>query len=255
MTENRRVAGVESGRRLLQVLFAFTESHPVWTVAELAESLDVPQSMVYRFLALLREQGLIDSAGGKSYRLTDRVLSLADALTAGRPPIGDIALPIMTELRDEFDETVLLSRRGGMYSYCMERVESQQPVRLQFERGAAMSLHRGSMARVLLAAMTPGERASYFSQVANEFPEGRPPQLQDPALSAVAEAGFTESYGEIDDGIWGVAAAVTVEGEVVASLGLAAPLFRTTPEKRQRITDAIVEAAHRVSSMLGSRAA
>lgn len=254
MTEPRRVAGVESGRKLLQVLFSFSESRPIWTVAELADSLSMPQAMVYRYIALLREQRLLDTAGVKSYRLTERVLSLADAATAAGPPIAETAMPLMTQLRDDLDETILLSRRSGWFGYCIERVESRQPVRLQYERGAAMSLHLGSMSRVLLSAMSKSDRDAYFEHVASEFPDDRPPVLQDSALDAVAASGFTESFGEIDDGIWGIAASIVVKGKTVASLGTAAPLFRSDHRKRDAMTSAIVTAAAQISQLLEQRA-
>lgn len=105
-TESKtRVAGAESSRKLLQVLLLFTPDTPTWTVGGIGEKLGLTQSMVYRYVALLREVGLLDSAGGKSYRVTDAARLLAKAAIAARPPIGELTKPYVTALRDRFNET------------------------------------------------------------------------------------------------------------------------------------------------------
>src|SRR3954471_1818750 len=95
-----RVAGAESGRKLLQVLLLFTPARPLWTVGDIGKELGLTQSMVYRYVALLREVGLLDSAGGKSYRVTEVARVLAEAALSARVPLADSALPVLTQLRD-----------------------------------------------------------------------------------------------------------------------------------------------------------
>jgi DNA-binding IclR family transcriptional regulator len=248
--EPKRVPGAESGRKLLQLLLSFTVEHPTWTVADLSNALSMPQSMVYRYVALLREVGLLDSAAGKSYRVTDLAQSLAEAASVARAPLSEISLPYMTAVRDEIDETVLVARRSGWYSYCVERVESRQPVRLQFERGQAMSLHSGSMSRILFAAMNPAERASYFSRFPEVLDSPNMDRLGEDALRELARRGYTESFEEIDEGIWGVAAAIIVDGEVIASIGTAGPIYRVDEAQRVRTTQLIIDAAAKISAGL-----
>ncbi|KQP57170.1 IclR family transcriptional regulator [Agreia sp. Leaf283] len=249
-TEPKRVPGAESSRKLLQLLLSFTVEHPTWTVADLSHALSMPQSMVYRYVALLREVGLLDSASGKAYRVTDLAQSLAEAASVARAPLSDVSLPYMTAVRDEIDETVLVSRRSGWFSYCVERVESRQPVRLQFERGQAMSLHSGSMSRILLAAMNPAERESYFARFPDALESKNKDRLGDEALREVARRGHTESFEEVDEGIWGTAAAITLGGEVIASIGTAAPIYRVDEAQRARTKQLIVDAAAKISAGL-----
>jgi DNA-binding IclR family transcriptional regulator len=250
MADSKKVPGAESSRKLLQVLLSFSVARPVWTVAELSSTLDLPASMIYRYVGLLREVGLLDSAGGKSYRVTDLAQSLAEAASVARAPLGEIALPVMVGVRDQIDETVLVSRRSGWYSYCVERVESHQPVRLQFERGQAMSLHSGSMSRVLLAALSPSERELYFSRFSAEIGGDRMARLTDELFAEILERGYTESFEEVDEGIWGVAAAITVGGEVIASIGTAAPIYRADSTQRDRTTQLIIAAAGEISELM-----
>ncbi|WP_241384951.1 IclR family transcriptional regulator [Rhodococcus sp. CH91] len=245
-----QVSGAGSSRKLLKALLCFTEDRPTWTVAELSERLDLSVTSTYRYVALLREVGLLEASSGNGYRVTDLVMSLAAACEAARPPIIEIAMPIMTRIRDEVDETVLVARRGGRAAYCVDRVESQRPVRLQFDKGQAMSLHRGSMSRVLLASMSRPERAAVVAAIGDGMDPGLAAQLTDDALDVVHRDGWTESFEEIDEGIWGTAAAIVSHGSTVASIGTAAPIFRTDATRRARIISLIRDAASEISHAL-----
>ncbi|MFB8385722.1 IclR family transcriptional regulator [Microbacterium sp. NPDC055910] len=246
-----RVPGAESGRRLLSVLLSFSESRPLWTVAQLAETLGMGASMVYRYIGLLREVGLVDAAPDNKYRVTDLAASLAAAATAGRAPIGEVAVPIISRIRDAIDETVLIARRSGWRVYTVDRVESRRPVRLQFEPGQAMTLHTGSLSRVLLASMPAHERASYLDHLSEEDRDR--PLLRPEALDRVAVDGWAESFEEIDEGIWGVAAPITARGVMYGAIGCAAPLFRTDGEKRMLIRKLIVDGATAIAETLEYR--
>jgi DNA-binding IclR family transcriptional regulator len=249
----RRVSGAESGRKLLSTLLCFSVDRPTWTVAELAEELAISMSSTYRYVALLREMGLLDGATESSYRVTDRVVELARAVEAGQTSLVEVAGPVMTQARDLIDETVLVSQRRGDYAYCLDRVESRRPVRLQFDRGQAMPLHLGSMARLLLAAMPRRERARYRASVLPGMPAGRAALLTDAALDQIAAAGWAQSSEEVDEGIWGTAALIRSHGEPVATIGTAAPLFRLDPQRREKMTALMIESAEEISRALDAR--
>ena len=240
-----RVSGTESSRRLMTVLLSFTETQPTWSVADLSRELELTQSAVYRYIGLLREVGLVDQAPGNRYRLSERTAALAAAANAARAPLGEIALPIVNRLRDTIDEAVLVARRIGWHAYTVARAESRKPVRLQFEPGQAMTLHIGSMPRILLAAMPEKEQDRYLASLdererASEF-------LTAEAREQVRRERVTESFEEIDDGIWGVAAAIVEGDEVVGALGCAAPMYRTDGDKRRMIRELVIAGAADIS--------
>lgn len=246
----RRVPGAASARKLLSVLLCFTPETPHWSVAELSDTLTVSTSTMYRYIALLREVGLLEPVGENAYRLSDRFVTLARAAQQGRSSLEDVSMPVMTRIRDAINETVLIARRYRDYVYCVERVEARQPVRLQFERGQPMSLHLGSMARVLLANMPRAERDRYIASLKGAFPKRSAAVLTPKKLDAVAKAGFTESFEEVDEGIWGTAAAITVNRRVIASIGVAAPIYRLDDQLRRKIIDAVRAGAAEISQKL-----
>jgi DNA-binding IclR family transcriptional regulator len=249
-TGRRQVAGASSARKLLHVLLCFTPERPLWTVAELCAELELSQPTVYRFVALLRETGLLEASGDNHYRVGEQVVSLARAAERAGASLEEVAMPVMRRIRDRVDETVLVARRNRTYAYCVDRVESRKPVRLQFDKGQPMSLHRGSLARVLLAAMPADERRAYVDGLPAD--DARSALLSADSLDDVLAQGWTQSFEEVDDGIWGVAAGVVVNKQVVASLGVAAPLYRLDARQRGEIIDAVRDGATSISAALQS---
>ena len=236
---------------MLSALLCFSVQKPHWTVAELSEALSVSMPTMYRYVALLREVGLLEPSDSNAYRVSERVIALAHAAQQGRSSLEDIAIPVLTRIRDRVDETVLVARRSRNSAYCVERVESRKPVRLQFHRGQPMSLHLGSMARILLANMPKAERDTYLASVASGLPSRNAELLSEESLRRVAESGFTQSFEEVDEGIWGAAAAIQRGGQVVAAIGVAAPIYRLNESLRERIIGEVRSGAAELSERLG----
>lgn len=253
-TKARPSSGAETGRKLLHVLMCFSGSRPSWSVADIAAQLDLTMSTAYRYVGLLKEEGFLEVSGDSTYRVAERAMSLADAYTANRSGIMDIALPVMARVRDEIGETVLLARRIGEFAFCIDRVESLEAVRLQFDRGQAMSLHSGSMPRLLLSYMPERERNRYLEKARPVVSPDRLPLLESPALAAIAEAGHAESMEEIDAMIWGAAAAIHRPGEEVLVIGTAGPVYRLDEKARLRAKAALIDAAAEIVAAMGIRA-
>jgi DNA-binding IclR family transcriptional regulator len=244
-TKARPSSGAETGRKLLHVLMCFSGSKPSWSVADIATQLDLTMSTAYRYVGLLKEEGFLEVSGDSTYRVAERAMSLADAYTANRSGIMDVALPVMARVRDQIGETVLLARRVGEFAFCIDRVESLEAVRLQFDRGQAMSLHSGSMPRLLLSYMPERERD--LEKARPIVSADRLPLLENAALAQIAEAGHTESMEEIDALIWGSAAAIHRPGEEVLVIGTAGPVYRLDDAARAHAKAVLIAAAKEIT--------
>jgi DNA-binding IclR family transcriptional regulator len=246
-----RASSAETGKRLLDLLLLFSASAPRWTIQELSDQSGFSLSTTYRYVAALRETGLLERMGDAQYRVTDLVFALAEAAKAARAPLAELARPILSRLRDEIGESVFVARRTGKRVVMVAREESRRPVRLQFEPGRPMSLHTGSLSRVLLAAMPLAEKTAYLLSLNPEVRNRT--TLSDESLALVAAAGRAESFEEVDEGIWGTSAVVKTDGAVTAALGCAAPLYRNDEGKRMHISTLVSEAAEELTALLSSR--
>lgn len=242
-------SGSESSRRVLAVLLSFTEENHTQSVQEIATYLDVPVSSAYRYVGQLKDFGLLEEAEFGGYRVSLRAVGLAAAARAGSAGLAEVVRPVLERLARETGETSLLVRRLGQAVVAVDIEESRRPVRLRFEKGVLMSLHQGAGARVLLSALTPKERAEYYKSIW-AFEED-PKLPTDAELADIAAAGWTESFGQIEDGIWGTAAAIRVNRSVVAALAVAGPLYRLDDDKRAHIIEAVRAAATEINATVG----
>lgn len=244
-----RTKGAQSARKVLQMLTYFEPDRPLATVDALARACRLPLSTAYRYVALLREVGLLSDDGRGSYQLSVRVVRMAKAAQAAMGLL-EPARPVMQRLNDQTGETVLLLRRIGDHAICIERIESEQMVRLSFEIGTALPLHAGAGPKLLLAMLNERERQGYLTRVARDAGARlRAGELR-AELARIREQGWAHSEGELTPGVWAAAAVVREAGRPVAALSLAAPTFRVAEADRARLTQLTREAADEVSAAL-----
>lgn len=248
----KRIRGTASSRKVLQVLTSFTPDRPIVTVDAIAKSVKVPLSTAYRYIALLREVGLVTDDGHGGYHLSPRMVELARASRAAFSFI-DVALPVMEKLRDASGETVILVRRVGDAAICIERAESVQRVRLSFEVGASFPLHRGASPKLLLAHMVDRERDEYLARARKIDPNlRRRPGPFAEELATIVRQGWSESSEEITPDIWAAAAPVVEGTRLAAALSVAGPAFRLTERQRTRIIALTRRAADDISQKLAA---
>ncbi|MCD1269949.1 helix-turn-helix domain-containing protein [Microbacterium sp. MEC084] len=248
MAKEGRTHGVDSARRVLQVLLQFTEKRPTWTVERLAQSVGTSSANTYRYLALLKELYLVEEHSRGVYTVSPRVFSLGRAASSSLD-IASIARPALEELTAETGETSLLVRRVGDSVICIDSVEADQQVRLSFAPGALLPMHRGASAKVLLASLSPEKRNTYISRLAPELTSGRRTEFES-ELARINADGFAESSAEVDEDVWAVAAPVVSHGSVVAAISVAAPGFRVLDGQRDEIRDRVRAVAAIVSERM-----
>lgn len=129
-------SGAEGARRVLAVLQAFSPRHHTLTARDLAESTGIPLPSMYRYIALLRETGLLVGDERGAYHLSARLISLARAAEAAESII-EVADPVMRDLVRECGETVILVQLVARVPVCVHRVESAHHFRATFEPGSS----------------------------------------------------------------------------------------------------------------------
>lgn len=244
--------GAASSRKVLRMLMAFAPDRPFATVEALAAAAGVPMSSAYRYVALLREVGLLAEDGQGAYHLTPRVIRLAKAAQAALSFV-DIARPVMQQLAQASGETVLLVRRFGDSAICIERAESADPIRLSLEIGTPFPLHQGASPKLLLANLPPVERDAYLVRAARAD-RGFKARLAAfrAELERIRKARWSASAAEITPEIWAAAAPVLDDHALVAALSVAGPSYRLRQARvQERIITLTRDAADVISRALG----
>lgn len=239
--------GAEGARRVLAVLQAFSQHRHTLTARELAEATGIPLPSLYRYIALLRDMGLLLGDDHGAYHLSPRFISLARAAEAAEALI-EIADPVMRDLVQECGETVIFVRLVARVPVCVHRVESEHHLRATFEPGQTLPLVRGASGRILLAGLPERlrrQRLAPYAQSDAEALEGI-----DEALAKVAAQGWATSEEEIGNGVWVASAAVTDGRSTVAALTVQSPLVRASAAQQERLLGQVRAAAARLSGRI-----
>jgi len=239
--------GIETARRVLELLLAFSREHHTRTTKELAEATGIPLPTTYRYVSFLRGMGLLVERPGGGYSLSARIVGLAQAADAAETLV-DVAHPVMQRLSDETGESVILVRLIGGSAVCVHRIESQQHLRISFEPGQPLPAQRGASAKLLLASLPAADLRRRLDEIGADDPSHAKQLAADVALAG--ERRWATSSQEIDAGIWAAAAAVLEGDRIVASLSVPSPLMRAPAEQQEQLLERVRSAADDINAAL-----
>jgi DNA-binding IclR family transcriptional regulator len=246
-----RAKGVDSARRVLQILLSFSESNPEITVEGVSTELGISVPSAYRYISLLRELYLIEEAGRGLYSLTPQMFRLA-SVAESSIDVGTIAMPVVNRLVEETHETVLVMRRIRDSAVCVASSRPDKLATISFRPGRLMPLHRGAGSKVLLAATPADKQQKYLQQLQDQLGPERVEALRR-ELAEVGEQRYAISAAEVDEGIYAVAAPIVAGGRTIAALSIAGLEFRLSEERRGELLDKVREGALEIGEMLFAR--
>mgnify|MGYP000633940747 CR=1 FL=1 len=241
--------------RALELLSCFAADTREWGINDLSRSLGLPRSAVHRLLLTLREWGYIEQDPiSRKYRLGLRAVELGRAALA-RQDLRSVALPVMRELARRSRENVNLAVLDGMEIVYLERLESQQILRVALHPGARLPAHCTAMGKVLLASL-PEEQLDRLlaTSVLQRY---TPKTVTDPdrlkqELRIVRRQGYAMADEELAIGVRSVAAPIrNREGEVVAAMNITGPTVRFKGRRIGELRRMVIEGARRISALLG----
>jgi DNA-binding IclR family transcriptional regulator len=152
----------------------------------------------------------------------------------------------MRKIRDDVNETVVLSIREGDLRYNIDSVEAVNAIAQAHQIGVAIPLYTGASSRVLLAGMSPDELSAYLDHTALvAYSEttiiDRDSLLEE--LERVRERGYAVSSGEFTSAGNAVAKAVRgADGRAIAALHVSVPRSRYSGIVEDRCVAALNEA-------------
>jgi DNA-binding IclR family transcriptional regulator len=240
--------------RGLTLLEKIADARDGATVTDLAAETGLDKGTVSRLLGTLRDAGwAYQSPADRRYRLAGKALALSHDYT-NRVDLRALAMPLLSELRDEWDETVHLGVIEGNEVVYVERLEPTTPVQVVSIVGQRMPIPSTAMGKAFLAALPPDERERRAKEQ-DLFPR-TPHSLTDPDefladLVSTARRGYSLDREENHLEITCVGAAVTdVTGRPVAAISVSGPTYRMKA-KVSKIGKSCATIAASISASLG----
>jgi len=239
-------AHVKSASRTLRLFQAFAEAGRPLSLSELARALDIPRSSCLALLRTIASKGFLCQVGPNAYYPTRMLHDMARSI-ASHDPILERVIPVMTALRDRTKETVILGKRQEDQVIYLAVVESEQTIRYSARPGDFKPLHSTASGKVLLAAMSDGERRRLLDRLRLTSVTPRTitnVSALEEELRAGVVRGWQYAEGENVPDVIVLAAPVERNGEVYA-LVVTGPIHRMKREVG-RHAKALLEACRRL---------
>lgn len=208
--------------RVLTVLEKVAAATQPISASQLAQRLNIPKATLGRLLdTLIANNYLLNLPGEHGYVLGPRATQLALA-TLGNNAFRRTCRAILRSLVQSIGETCNLTMLEGDRVIYIDRVETQEPLRLHIEPGARLPLHCTAGGKLLLAHMTQLERAAILNHL--PLPRMTPRTLiqrkaLEDELDKLAAQGLGLDNEEFVRGMVGIAVPVFSEtGKVAAAL-------------------------------------
>ena len=247
-------ARLSSVANSIRLMTSFSGEEDELGITTLATRLRLAKSTVHRLATTLTSAGFLEqnSDTGK-YRLGVALFELG-ALVRRRMDVANEARPKLRELLEKTGETVQLGIIDHFSVLYVYEMESRHAIRMAAAVGARAPLHCTAVGKVLLAY----QPADYVKQVAAQGLKAHTAnsvtkrEALVAMLNEVAEREYAIDDEESEEGLRAVAAPVRNHtGNVIAALGVAAPVQRMTKKDMQTCVPSVVATAAAVSARLG----
>jgi len=242
--------------RVCDILNCFSNRITRLTLTEISNKVGIPKSTTHRLLEALKSQGFVNyDVNNRTFQLGYQLIRWGTDAQAG-VDVRNIAWPYLQELTDVTGETSVLTIRNGYAGFCLEMCESSHPMRLSMRVGQPLDLHAGSSAKILWAFL-PDEEIQEILQHIKLVPLmdrtiTDPNQIVE-ELHIIRERGYARSFEETDKDAMGVSAPIyNHRMELVAGVGVIAPISRVTEDVEKKMVDKVVRTANLISKLMGA---
>ena len=247
-----RIEAVSRAAHILNCIRAGDRS----SIGEIAECAEAPEPFVRSALGALERRGLARQKGlsPDHWALGLGWLRLA---AAGRRQIDvrEIAQPIMRRMREDVDETIILSVRRGNRRVTVEFVESTQNVRRIVDIGAEAPLYVGAAGRAILSGFAERDLRDYLSSVVasdGTIIMGLGVDAYIAEIQKTHERGYAIAFGEFTPDLCAISTPILDHaGRVIAAIAISFPTDRYTRDLETACIRVVKEAALEISRLVG----
>jgi DNA-binding IclR family transcriptional regulator len=243
--------GLQSLQTAFRILDELSNAHGPVALTDLAEVLGERKPRVYRHLSTMKQLGIVSqqarnggySLGGKLFTLGDAALEQFD--------LRSVAQPYLTQLRDQTQQTALLSVPGSGEPIVLSCVEYRDRLSISSRPGNRAPPHCSSQGRVALAFIDRATRERLLARKLTAFTRHSLTERAqvEARLAKIREQFFEYAADEVRLGINAVSAPlfrdadefIGIMGVVGTSAEIGAP-----PER------ALIAALHRIAAALSA---
>ncbi len=240
--------------RTIAVLQAVADSETDLAAAEIARQLRLHKSTVHRLLVVLEHYRLIKKSAEGTYRLGTRLIEFGESAIA-RLRLSEHAQPFLRDLANETGEGAHVTILSGAEMLSIAHVEGRWSLQSLTRTGQRTQIHCTAAGKAVLAFLSNDACDDVIGRlqfVRNTRRTIVKPSVYRMELARVREAGYATDDEEFEEGLRCVGAPVfDHRGHVVASISMAAPVFRLRKNRVPQVARLVMAAAKGLSEDLG----
>jgi len=246
---------IKTVARAMDLLDQFREGEAEFGLTDLSNRLKLQKNNVFRLVSTLSAKKYIEvnNSTGK-YRLGTQARALGQ-LASHQLDLVNHARPILNELKQQCHETCYFSIIKDGYTYYLDGVESDLPVRIVQQVGTSRSLYCTATGRVLLAFMEPQKQRGLLSS--SEIDGLTSNTVTDIGLLQndlinIAQQGYAIDDQEHETEVLEVAVPVfDANAAIIGALSISGPKMRIAERLETELLPLICKSAAHLSSLLG----
>jgi IclR family transcriptional regulator, KDG regulon repressor len=229
------MSNVQSLERALTILNTLSDYPDGLTIAKLSKLVNLSKSTTHRLLATLVNMNYVaKNPENDRYKVGLQTLYVARSVLNNNN-IATVAKPYLKQLCNDVNETVHLCLEDKGEIVYIDKLESNQTIRMYSRIGNRAPMYCTAVGKVLLSGMTPGRLEEIAD--ATTFSPRTPrtitstEELKDEVIK-VQQQGYALDDIENEEGIRCIAAPIySHEHRIVASFSISGPSNRVTMER------------------------
>ena len=251
------VKTVESLKKGLDILQAFTSEKPYLKLQEITKATGLPKATAYRLLKTLIEHDYVhyfsDSA---TFHLGPKVMSLGFSSLSALD-LTEVAQPYLEDLSKRIDQNVNLGILDGIDIVYVIRIKKRRIIGINLQVGSRLPAHNTAIGQALLAFLSPAGLESFNKKLSENRERaeqiGANGQILLKKLTQVREQGYALSDGEFAIELRSISVPVFKnKGEVEAAINV--PVHSQLCSRETLVNDylpSLMEVAKTLSQLRG----
>jgi IclR family transcriptional regulator, KDG regulon repressor len=240
----------------LDILEKLAQSNAGMTVVELADTIGIHKTSIYRYINTLLEAGYVQNDGDGRYQLGNKILELGSQKLR-QMPLREVAHPFLVKLSAETQKTVHLCVLDGHNVVYIDKIESHRTLPIMSRIGSHAPAYCTAVGKALLSGLPTDQVVSLLQQMTLE--KRTENTITDPIklleeIKLIAEQGYAVDNGEHEPGIKCFAAPVRgYGGDVIAAASITS--LNRKLEQDKTVNDGasrLIEVVHEISAQLGN---
>jgi len=253
MSEKYQAPSVQKAFRILKLI---SDQDKGMGISDLARSLGIGKSTVHGITSALEELGIImRDPLTKQYTLGFTLFELGRSALS-QIDLRDIARPVMEDLMEKAQESVILGALNGDHVTILDIVESRQDLKITSPIGTTLPLLAGATGRVVLGAMKEEKALEIIrTKGFTKFTENTitDPEQYIQEIRRVRKKGYATDYEEYISGVRAIASPIKGERHRISAIWIVGFKTSLDDHKMTVLKGATKAAAEEITRRIGER--